>query len=388
MLTKDQQCGARKASLNAQLTAKRTYETTGMARFRVAKGSQRATKGDTLDTPAAKRDARRVTPRPEGQAYTFQFWWRSVSSMARPIRLEFAGACYHVTARGDRQEPIFGDDGDRLVFLDLLAKEVLQQGWRLYAFCLMGNHYHLLLETPEPNLVQGMRRLNGVYTQAFNRRHNKSGHVLQGRYKSILVDKQGYLQELCRYVVLNPVRAGMVDSVEDWHWSSYRPTAGKLPRPPWLAAEAVLEWFGEGAPAQKAYERFVAQGVKQPSPWDSLKGQIYLGSEPFHAEIQKRLAGQRPKGVSQRQLHPVRPSVEAILQSVAGAHGIKSALVLKRQSGSAFKQAVYLLRRRANLSLAEVAAMAGVSIGRVAQIQSEIESLPADKGLMRIASEL
>ena len=308
--------------------------------------------------------------------------------MARPLRLEFAGACYHLTARGDRQEPIFDDDGDRLVFLDLLAKEVLQQGWKLYAFCLMGNHYHLLLETPEPNLVQGMRRLNGVYTQAFNRRHDRVGHVLQGRYKSILVDKQNYLMELCRYVVLNPVRAGIVASVEGWHWSSYLPTAGKIPCPPWLAAEAVLGWFGEGAIARKAYERFVAQGLKQPSPWQSLKGQIYLGSETFHAQIHKRLAGQSPKGVPRRQLHPIRPSVQAILQTVAAVHGIKSATVLNRLSGSALKQAIYLLRRRANLSLAEVAAMAGVSIGRVAQIQSEIESLPADERLIRIANEL
>ena len=308
--------------------------------------------------------------------------------MARPLRLEFAGACYHLTARGGRQEPIFDDDGDRLVFLDLLAKEVLQQGWRLYAFCLMGNHYHLLLETPEPNLVQGMRRLNGVYTQAFNRRHRRVGPVLQGRYQSILVEQQRYLQELCRYVVLNPVRAGMVASVEGWHWSSYLPTAGKIPCPPWLAAEAVLGWFGEGAIARKAYERFVAQGLKQPSPWQSLKGQIYLGSETFHAQIHKRLAGQRPKGVSRRPLHPIRPSAQAIVQTVAAVHGIKSATVLKRQSGSAFKQAIYLLRRRANLSLAEVAAMAGVSIGRVAQIQSEIESLAADERLIRIANDL
>ena len=308
--------------------------------------------------------------------------------MARPLRLEFAGACYHLTARGDRQEPIFDDDRDRLAFLDLLGKEVLQQGWKLYAFCLMGNHYHLLLETPEPNLVQGMRRLNGVYTQVFNRRHGRVGHVLQGRYKSILVDKQSYLLELCRYVVLNPVRAGMVASVEGWHWSSYLPTAGKIFCPPWLSAEAVLGWFGEGAIARKAYERFVAQGLKQPSPWQSLQGQIYLGSETFHAQIQKRLAGQNPKGIPRRQLHPIRPSVQAIVQTVADVHGIKPTAVLKRQSGPAYKQAIYLLRRRANLSLAEVAAVAGVSIGRVAQIQSEIESLPADERLIRIANDL
>ncbi len=308
--------------------------------------------------------------------------------MTRPLRLEFAGALYHLTARGDRQEPIFEDDQDRLVFLDLLAKEVLQQGWVLYAFCLMGNHYHLLLETPEPNLVQGMRRLNGVYTQAFNRRHRRVGHVLQGRYKSILVDKEAYLRELCRYVVLNPVRAGMVASVQDWHWSSYLPTVGRMPCPPWLDAAAVRGLFGDGAAARRAYERFVAQGLKQASPWEALKGQVYLGSEAFRAQINKRLSGKNPKGVSRRQLNPVRPSAQAVLRAVANTYGIKPAAALKRQSGPAFKQTVYLLRRRANLSLREVAQMAGVTIGRVAQIQSEIEALPNDERLKRIVAGL
>ncbi|HKQ25100.1 MAG TPA: transposase [Burkholderiales bacterium] len=309
--------------------------------------------------------------------------------MSRPLRLEFAGALYHLTARGDRQEPIFEDDDDRLVFLDLLAKEVLQQGWILYAFCLMANHYHLLLETPEPNLVQGMRRLNGVYTQAFNRRYRRVGHVLQGRYKSILVDKDDfYFPELCRYVVLNPVRARMVISIEDWHWSSYPPTAGMVPCPPWLNASAVLGLFGDGVAARRAYERFVAEGLEQPSPWQTLKGQIYLGSELFHAQMKKRLSGKNPKGVSRRQLNPVRPSAQAVLRAVADAHGIKPAAALERQSGPAFKQAVYLLRRRANLSLQEVADMAGVTIGRVSQIQSEIESLTKDERLESIVANL
>jgi putative transposase len=133
--------------------------------------------------------------------------------MARPLRLEFSGAVYHVTARGDRREAIFLDDQDRQRFLGLLGREIGQQNWLLYAYCLMSNHYHLLLETPEANLARGMRRLNGVYTQGFNRRYGLSGHVLQGRYKAILVDRDAYLLELSRYVVLNPVRAGLVAEV-------------------------------------------------------------------------------------------------------------------------------------------------------------------------------
>lgn len=308
--------------------------------------------------------------------------------MARPLRLEFPGACYHVTARGDRQEPVFEDDQDHIVFLGLLAKEVLQQGWVLYAFCLMGNHYHLLLETPEPNLVRGMRRLNGVYTQAFNRRHGRVGHVLQGRYKSILVDQDSYLLELCRYVVLNPVRAKMVASAEDWHWSSYLPTAGKRSCPPWLAADRVLGLFGQGGRARITYQRFVAQGVKQPSPWQAVIGQIYLGSEAFRTRMQAHLPGKSIKGIPRAQLSALRPSAQAVIRTVAEVHEIEPEMALKRESAAAFKQAVYLLRRRANLSLREVAEMAGVSIGRVAQIQSEIESAPPDVMLEGILSKI
>ena len=138
--------------------------------------------------------------------------------MTRPLRLEYAGALYHLTARGNAQAAIYLEDSDRHLFLELLGKEVKQQRWVCYAYCLMDNHYHLLIETPEANLVSGMRRLNGVYTQAFNRRHQRVGHVFQGRYKSILVDKDSYLQELCRYIVLNPVRLS---------WHSVKPVTAE-----------------------------------------------------------------------------------------------------------------------------------------------------------------
>jgi putative transposase len=309
--------------------------------------------------------------------------------MSRPLRLEFPGAVYHVTARGDRQEPIFEDDQDRHAFIGLLAKEVRQQRWLLYAFCLMGNHYHLLLETPEPNLVRGMRRLNGVYTQAFNRRHGRVGHVLQGRYKAIVVDKDSYLVGLCRYVVLNPVRARMVASVGDWPWSSYLATAGKMSCPDWLAVGPVLELFSaERSQARRAYARFVTEGVAGPSPWPLLKGQIFLGSDAFAARMQKLLRGENPKGVSRRQLAPGRVSAQRILRAVAKAHNVPTPQVLDRDSGQAFRHAVYLLRREANLSLHEVADMAGVSMGRVSQIQSEIEAQPADESLARCVSVL
>ena len=132
------------------------------------------------------------------------------SLMARPIRLEFAGALYHITSRGDRREDIFDTDDDRKSFLTILGEVCEQYNWDCHAYCLMSNHYHLIIETPDANLSKGMRQLNGVYSQSYNRANNKVGHLFQGRYKSILVEKESYLLELTRYVVLNPVRAAMV----------------------------------------------------------------------------------------------------------------------------------------------------------------------------------
>jgi REP element-mobilizing transposase RayT len=139
--------------------------------------------------------------------------------MARPLRIEYEGAVYHVTSRGNERKPVFKDDGDREVFLDTLHKVNKRYNFLCYAYCLMDNHYHLIIETPDGNLSKGMRQLNGVYTQAFNKRHHRVGYIFQGRYKSILIQKESHLLEVCRYVVLNPVRAKAVNSPEEWRWS-------------------------------------------------------------------------------------------------------------------------------------------------------------------------
>ncbi len=170
--------------------------------------------------------------------------------MARPVRLEFGGALYHVTARGDRREAIYEDDVDREHFLKVLGEVVGQFNWRCHAYCLMSNHYHLLIATPDGNLSKGMRQLNGVFTQWSNRRHHRTGHLFQGRFKAILVDADSYLLELTRYVVLNPVRAHMVDSPAKWPWSSYQAVTGEVASPAWLETDGLLAQFGtrrEGA---------------------------------------------------------------------------------------------------------------------------------------------
>ncbi len=219
--------------------------------------------------------------------------------MARPLRLEFAGALYHVTSRGDGREDIFRAVGDRRVFFDVLGGVWGRFSWIVHAYCLMTNHYHLLVETPDGNLAKGMRELNGVYTQRFNRVYQRVGHVFQGRYKAILVEKETYFLELARYVVLNPVRARMVPSPGDYPWSSYRAMIGEEAAPEWLERRATLAAFGQTeAQAIEGYRSFVAAGLGQPSPWESLKRQVFLGSDAFVASMQHKV----PKALDLREV--------------------------------------------------------------------------------------
>ena len=214
--------------------------------------------------------------------------------MSRPLRLEYPGALYHVTSRGDRRDDIYELDSDRQTFLSLLGDVCGTYNWVCHAYCLMDNHYHLLIETPDANLSKGMRQLNGVYTQLFNRAHERVGHVFQGRYKAIHVEKESYLLELARYIVLNPVRAGMVHSVLEWPWSSYRATIGSVTSPPWLNVEWLLSGFGKfNRKAVSKYKKFVAEGINQPSPWEHLKNQLFLGEEKFVENLLKALDGEK-----------------------------------------------------------------------------------------------
>ncbi|VAW64050.1 FIG00759408: hypothetical protein [hydrothermal vent metagenome] len=214
--------------------------------------------------------------------------------MARPLRLEFPGALYHVTARGNHQEDIYEEDGDRLEFLSVFQEVCDRYNWICHAYCLMSNHYHLLIETPDANLSKGMRQLNGVYTQAFNRKHNRVGHLFQGRYKAILVEKDSYLLELSRYIVLNPVRAQMVRSAVNWRWSSYRAMIGQIKTPVFLESDWILSAFGKRkSKAIIGYKKFVSEGKNQPSPWHALKNQIYLGNDKFVEKMQLLIDGDK-----------------------------------------------------------------------------------------------
>jgi putative transposase len=237
--------------------------------------------------------------------------------MARPLRIEFPGALYHVTSRGNARQRVFRDDEDRDMFLATLAWVVGRFGWRCHAYCLMDKHVHLLIETLQPNLSRGMRQLNGVYTQRFNRRHRKAGHLFQGRFKAILVEKEEYLLELARYIVLNPVRAKTVKMPERYPWSSYRAMVGLVPVPPALATDWILNQFADTrATARRRYARFVHDGIGVPGPWEEVKGQVLLGSEAFIERLTPQLQECSTREIPKLQRLVHRPSLRTLLAGV------------------------------------------------------------------------
>ncbi|MDX8396647.1 MAG: transposase [Mariprofundaceae bacterium] len=208
--------------------------------------------------------------------------------MSRPLRIEYEGAVYHVTSRGNARADIYLSDADRESFLEVMKQVVDRFDWVCHAYCLMTNHYHLMIETPKGNLSQGMRHLNGVYTQRFNRSHKRVGHVFQGRYKAILVEKDAHLLALCRYIVRNPVAAGMVEEVGDWQWSSYRATSGAEAHSSFCHVGWVLEQFGG---SRRNYIEYVVRASSDDAPFTGAESSQVLGSDKFREAVQKNIKG-------------------------------------------------------------------------------------------------
>jgi REP element-mobilizing transposase RayT len=236
--------------------------------------------------------------------------------MARPLRIEFPGALYHVTSRGNARRRIFLDDADRERFLRFLERVCARFAWLCHAYCLMGNHYHLVLETPGPNLSRGMQQLGSSYAQSFNRCHRRCGHVLQGRYSAILVEKETHLLELARYVVLNPVRAGLCEAAEDWRWSSYRATCG-LERPPaFLQVGWLLAQFGSDTEqAQARYTAFVGETAPG-RPEGRSPTSLYFGDKDFVRRSAPRPV--RDTEFARREREPIQASLAELLAAEQG----------------------------------------------------------------------
>jgi REP element-mobilizing transposase RayT len=214
--------------------------------------------------------------------------------MARPLRIEYPGAFYHVTSRGNEQKDVFKSQKDREKFLSYLESAVMRYGAVIHVYCLLSNHYHLLLETPDGNLSQIMRHVNGAYTTYFNIKRKRAGHLFQGRYKAILVEADEYAAELSRYIHLNPVRAGMTSRPEEHQWSSYRGYIGLNKAPEWLKEDFILGNFGGNSPeARNRYRKFAEDLLdsEYDSPLKEVIASTILGRPEFVNEVSERKLG-------------------------------------------------------------------------------------------------
>ena len=280
--------------------------------------------------------------------------------MARPLRIEFPGAVYHVTSRGNRLEPIFVDENDRHGFLAVVARALSRFDAQALAYCLMSNHYHFVLHTRQANLSLLMRHINGVYTQAFNRRHDKAGHLFQGRFKAILVDRDAYLLEVCRYVDLNPVRARTARKPGSWIWSSYRAHVGQAPAPDWLDTAGLHGYLlgrtaNSAADRRRAADRYanLVASVPDANLWESaLRQQIYLGDEHFVERMQARA-------------HP-RNSTDPDIPKVQRRKSRTLAQWLERSRSR--EQALYDAHTQGAMTMSAISRELGLSISRVSRL--------------------
>lgn len=280
--------------------------------------------------------------------------------MSRPLRIEFSGALYHITSRGNERKDIYQDEDDFKLFLEILGNVCQRYNWTIHAYCLMTNHYHLLVETPDANLSKGMRQLNGVFTQAINRKHHKVGHIFQGRFKSILVDKDSYLLELSRYIVLNPLRAHMVEHPGEWPWSSYIPTVGQGYAPEWLAIDTLLLQFSkQHKTAIRKYQEFIIQ-KKVLCPWNELKNQVFLGDEQFVEKYQSLLI-QQQGNLSEIPIKQKRPVA-------------KSLSYYKKKFTNNKKEAMVAAYNSGGYTLDEVAKEFGVHYSTVSRVCSSFNA--------------
>ncbi|WP_310384683.1 transposase [Roseateles sp.] len=284
------------------------------------------------------------------------------------MRIEFAGATYHLTSRGDRRELIFEVDADAVRFLSVVAQGLERYDASLLAYCLMRNHYHLVVTTRrEASLSLLMRHINGIYTQAFNRHHGLVGHLFQGRFKAILVDTDSYLMELCRYVELNPVRAAMVASPADWPWSSYRAHVGLEQAPAWLDMNELHGYIlgravrhaSDHAKAAKAYAALVASAPDQRLWDDALKQQIYLGEQNFIDRVQLEIEG---KLATHAEVPRAQRSKPLALNDWIARCGSK-------------EEALRMAHERSGITMAALAAELGLTAGRVSQLIKKARTL-------------
>lgn len=299
--------------------------------------------------------------------------------MARPLRISYPGAFYHVTSRGNERKAVFKSRGDREKFLEYLSTASLRYDARVHAYCLMDNHYHLLLQTPSANLPEIMHHINGAYTTYFNVKRDRAGHLFQGRYKAILVEIDGYAKELSRYVHLNPVRAKIVHAPEEYPWSSYRDYIGMRRPLDWLYRDFILGCFdAEVSKAQDRYRDFVTALVDQAyaSPMEAVLGSALLGGADFISFIKKNYLSRRKPDKDLPALKQLedRVSVKTICVEVEAAFSGQKRLARSIQ--------IYLCQKYARRKLKDIGAHFGIRESGVCQaVRRVAERMKADQRL-------
>lgn len=279
--------------------------------------------------------------------------------MARPLRLQFPGSIWHVTARGNERKDIVTDDADRRLLLSLLGRAAERFDWAVFQYVFMTNHYHFVLQLAKETLSSGMHWLNATYAQAFNRRHDRVGHLFQGRFHATLVEKESYLLEVLRYVALNPVRAHLVARPEGYEWSGHRALAGYCAPPAWLATDQALSCFApEPVVGSGRYREFVDGGIGiTRSPWEDVVGQIYLGTDTWVEAVRERIAS-RPRSdeFPHAQRVPVAPSMSDVIAAVASGADIPERSIRFERGGRARMLAAWVGYHRVGLDLRAIAA--------------------------------
>ncbi len=297
--------------------------------------------------------------------------------MVRPLRLAYENATYHITARGNRKENIVYSDKDKVVFIERMNETCSKYSFTCYAYCLMDNHYHLFIKTPHANISEGMHYLNTSYTNWFKAEHNIVGVVFQGRYKSILVDEDSYGIKLSAYIHLNPLRAGIVDDIEEYRWSSYLDYIGKRKSLEGLDTEFILGQFDEETEkARRKYKRFIFENINMVNPLeDSYRG-IAVGGERFIERIKEKInsIGKKREMVETRVAGTY--GSEEIVGCIVKRFKIGKGEVLRKSRGNIYRQmAMYLMKRYTMLSLKDIGEIFKIDYAGVSQSCRRFENL-------------
>ena len=283
--------------------------------------------------------------------------------MGRPLRIVYPGAYYHVTSRGNERKDVFMSQKDREQFLSYLESAVNRYDAVIHAYCLMSNHYHLILETPSGNLSKIMQHINGAYTNYFNLKRKRCGHLFQGRFKAILVEADEYAQELSRYIHLNPVRATIVNRPEEYRWSSYLDYTGERKCPDWLETSLILEYFGNGEDRYGKYRIFVEEmlGSEYTSPFTGVVASTILGSENFVYRVTEKYIDskqQEDRELPAARVLATKPTLQAVLEAVK-----KSTISSKLEKNAS----IYLCHKYSGAGLKEIGEKYAIKESAVSQ---------------------